>query len=65
MIAPHAADHTVIVRDKAYLITVYRESEDVWIATGDYMGQRIEAIASSPADAERHWVRAAYRQATE
>ena len=60
MVASNAVDHTVVIRDKAYLVTIYREAVDRWVAAGDYMGQQLEVRASSPADAERHWIGAAY-----
>jgi hypothetical protein len=57
MIATYAVDHTVIIRDRAYLVAIYREAV---VAVGNYMGQQIEVRASSPAEAEKHWITAAY-----
>jgi hypothetical protein len=56
LVAPYLVDHTVVVRGKGYLVTVYRESEDVWIADGNYMDRRIQVKASCPAEAEQRWV---------
>ena len=50
---------TVMVWDKPYEITVYRKSKTVWIAVGEYMGERIETKASSQRSAAAHWREAA------
>jgi hypothetical protein len=41
-----------------HVITVYRKSETVWVAVGDYMGERIEVEGSS-ANVTTKWVEAA------
>jgi hypothetical protein len=59
MVATYVADHTVVIRDKAYLVTVYREAINRWVAVGDYMDLRIEVKAWNPTDAELRWVKVA------
>jgi hypothetical protein len=61
VIAPHAVEHTVIVRDKAYLVTVYRTSGTVWVAAGDYLGEQLKVKARSPASAEKRWIKTVWR----
>ena len=39
--------HTVLVWDKPYDVSVNRKSKSVWIAVGDYEGARIEVKGSS------------------
>ena len=48
-------EHRVIVWGKPYIVSVNRKSKSVWIAVGDYMGERIEAQGSSASVAARHW----------
>ena len=50
---------TVQVWDKPYEITVHQKSKSVWIAVGEYMGERIEAKGSSESAAVKHWREAA------
>lgn len=54
-----AAKEMVMVWGKAYEITVYQKSKTVWIAVGEYMGDRIETKGSSPTSAAEHWREAA------
>jgi hypothetical protein len=49
----------VKVWDKPHEITVYQRSKTVWIAAGDYMGERIESKGSSQSAAAAHWREAA------
>jgi hypothetical protein len=37
------ADHNIKVESKTYIVAIRRKSKTVWIATGNYMGQAIEA----------------------
>jgi hypothetical protein len=43
----------------SYEISVYKKSKTVWIAVGDYMGERIETKGSSQSSAATHWREAA------
>jgi hypothetical protein len=52
-------EHTVKVWDKSCLVSVYQKSKSVWVAVGEYMGNRIEVRASSNNSALAHWRRAA------
>jgi hypothetical protein len=46
---------TVEVWGKDYEISVYQKSKTVWIAVGEYMGQRVETKAASHSSAVTHW----------
>ncbi len=59
MIAQHPVERTVHVWDKPHVITVYQKSKCVWIAVGDYMGERIEVKGSSASSAAKWWADAA------
>jgi len=52
-------EYTVEVWGHPHDITVYQKSKSVWIAVGNYMGERIEVKASSPSSAAKHWAQAA------
>ena len=54
-----ATQETVLVWGKEYEIIVHQKSKTVWIAVGEYMGNRIEAKGSSPSSAAAHWSEAA------
>jgi hypothetical protein len=41
-------ERTVHVWAVPYVITIYQESEAVWLAVGDYRGERIETNGSRP-----------------
>jgi putative acetyltransferase len=56
------AEHTVVVWGKLQVIALYRNSKSVWIAAGDFMGERIEVKASSASAAAKHWAKAARHQ---
>jgi hypothetical protein len=49
----------VTVWNKSYEITVYRKSETVWIAVGEYGGERIETRGPSERTAAARWREAA------
>jgi hypothetical protein len=53
-----AYERTVHVWAIPHVITVYQKSKTVWVAVGDYMGERIEVEASS-ANVTAKWVEAA------
>ena len=53
-----AYERTVHVWAIPHVITVRQKSEAVWVAVGDYMGERIEVEASS-ANVTAKWVEAA------
>jgi hypothetical protein len=52
-------ERTVRVYDKPCTITITRTSKTVWIATGEYMGRRIEVKGRSESSAANGWVQAA------
>ena len=52
-------ERTVPVYDTPCKITIIHKSKTVWVAVGDYMGQRIEAKGSSADNAAKYWVDAA------
>ena len=51
-------ERTVYVVTIPHVITVYQKSKTVWVAVGDYMGERIEVQGSS-ANVAANWVDAA------
>ncbi len=53
------AEHKVTVWNKPYTISVYQKSKTVWIAVGDYMGERLEAQGRSESTAAHRWSEAA------
>jgi hypothetical protein len=57
------ADHNIQVGSKTYLVAIRRKSKTVWIATGHYMGQTIEARGRNEDLAASAWRSASrYRQ---
>lgn len=48
-------DVTVSVWDRPYAISVYQKSKTVWIAVGDYEGQRIEVKGRTQSQAVASW----------
>jgi hypothetical protein len=52
-------EHRVTVWNETLTVTVYQKSKSVWIAVGDYMGQRIETKDSSQGTALKRWIEAA------
>jgi hypothetical protein len=51
--------HTVQVWDHSYEVSVHQKSKTVWIAVGDYEGQRIETKGQSETQALASWREAA------
>ena len=49
---------------KVLAIRVVQQSKGVWIAQGDYQGQRIEAKGATPTSAAAMWERAARQKDT-
>lgn len=52
-------EHTVKVWNTSYTITVYEKSRTVWIAVGEYMGERVEVKGRSESSAIAAWREAA------
>ena len=52
-----AYQRTVYVSAIPHVITVHQKSKTVWVAVGDYMGERIEVEGSS-ANVTAKWVEA-------
>lgn len=52
-------EHTISVWGQPQIVEVYQKSKSVWIAVGEYMGQRIEVKGSSRSSALAHWEEAA------
>lgn len=52
-------DVKVQVWDREITITVFQRSKSVWIAVGEYHGQRIEVKRSTEGAAVKGWVDAA------
>ena len=50
---------TVNVWDKPHEITVYQKSKSVWIAVGEYMGERLEVKGRTASQAANDWKEAA------
>jgi hypothetical protein len=46
---------TVNMWDNPHEITVYQKSKSVWIAVGEYMGDRLEAKGQTLSQAANHW----------
>ncbi len=51
--------HKVYVWEKSCEISVYQKSKTVWIAVGEYMGERIEVKGRSKSSALASWTEAA------
>jgi hypothetical protein len=54
-----AMTYQVKVWEKNYDVTVHQRSKSVWIAVGDYMGERLETKDSSASTALKRWQEAA------
>jgi len=54
-IAPRIIKTDVEVRGETLGIQIYRISKTVWVATGEYLGERIEVRDTSPAAAATGW----------
>jgi len=52
-------EQTVNVWDKPHEITVYPKSKSVWIAVGEYMGERLEVKGRTASQAASAWREAA------
>jgi len=52
-------EHKVTVWNTTCPVTVYQKSKTVWIAVGDYMGERIETKDSSEGSTLKRWREAA------
>jgi len=52
-------EHTVMVWDKPYKVSVYSKSKSVWVATGEYQGERIETKGRTESQAVASWREAA------
>jgi hypothetical protein len=53
-------ERTVLLYDTPCLITISHPSKTVWVAVGDYRGERIEVKGSSANSAAQHWVGTAH-----
>jgi hypothetical protein len=53
-------ERTVLLYDTPCIITISHPSKTVWIAVGDYKGERIEVKGSSANIASKNWVDAAH-----
>jgi hypothetical protein len=53
------ATREVYLGHELYVIEVYQRTKSIWIAVGDYCGERIEVKSTSAAAAEKHWLGAA------
>jgi hypothetical protein len=52
-------EHKVEVWGQPQLVTVYQKSKSVWVAIGQYMGERIEVKGRSETQAIGQWREAA------
>jgi hypothetical protein len=52
-------EHNVTVWSQSHTASVYQKSKSVWVAVGDYMGERIETKGSSAGSALTAWKNAA------
>ena len=50
-----AFERTVTVWNESCSVTAYHQSKTVWVAVGDYMGERVETKGSSLNSALSHW----------
>jgi hypothetical protein len=53
------SEYTVKVWDKPHVVSVYQKSKTVWIAVGEYMGERLETQGTSANSALKSWCDAA------
>jgi hypothetical protein len=51
--------HSVTVWNKTHEIEVYQKSKSVWIAVGEYMGERLETKGRTQSQAAGAWREAA------
>jgi hypothetical protein len=52
-------EHTILVWNTQVKVAVHQNSKTVWIAVGEYMGERIEVKARTESQALAHWREAA------
>jgi hypothetical protein len=52
-------ERTVLLYDTPCTITISHPSNTVWVAVGDYRGERIEVKGSSANNAAKYWADAA------
>lgn len=52
-------EHTVSVWGRPETVEVYQKSKSVWVAVGDYMGQRVEVKDRGRGSALKRWQEAA------
>jgi hypothetical protein len=52
-------ERTVVVWNEPCSVSVYRKSKTVWVAVGEYMGERIEVKDRSEGTALLRWKEAA------
>jgi hypothetical protein len=52
-------ERTVLLYDTACTIAISHPSKTVWVAVGDYTGERIKVKGSSANAAAKRWVEAA------
>ena len=57
-------ERTVQVWGRPYAVSVHQKSKYVWIAVGDYVGQRIECKDHSAGSAIARWADAAKYRGT-
>lgn len=52
-------EHTVLVWDKPYMVSVRQKSKTVWLAVGEYRGERFEVKGRTESQAVADWREAA------
>ena len=52
-------EHSVMVWGKPLLVSVYQKSKSVWVATGEYHGERLSTQDRSQSTALTRWREAA------
>lgn len=48
-------EHKVTIWSQSHTVSAYQKSKSVWVAIGDYMGERIETKGSSVNSALTAW----------
>jgi hypothetical protein len=49
-------ERTVLLFDTPCTITIFHPSKTVWVAVGDYKGERMEVKGSSANTAAKNWI---------
>ena len=49
-------ERTVLLFDTPCTITIFHPSKAVWVAVGDYKGERMEVKGSSANTAAKNWI---------